>query len=60
MNKKATHFYMFGAFRLDAVMRLLLRDGQPVSLPPKALETLIVLVENAGQLVEKGELMKKV
>ena len=39
---------------------MLFRDGQPVALPPKDLETLLVLVENAGHIVEKGELLDKV
>lgn len=60
MNQKTKHFYVFGPFSLDASSRLLLKDGQPVSLAPKVVETLIVLVENAGQLVDKDELMKKV
>ena len=38
----------------------MLRDGQPVTLPPKDLETLLVLVENAGHIVEKEELLEKV
>jgi TolB-like protein/DNA-binding winged helix-turn-helix (wHTH) protein len=42
------------------VERVLLRDGQPVTLPPKDLETLLVLVERAGHIVEKEELLEKV
>ena len=38
----------------------MLRDGQPVILPPKDLETLLVLVERAGHIVEKEELLAKV
>ena len=38
----------------------MLRDGQPVTLPPKDLETLFVLVERAGHIVEKEELLEKV
>jgi len=38
----------------------LLRDGQPVTLPPKDLETLLALVERAGHIVEKEELLEKV
>jgi DNA-binding winged helix-turn-helix (wHTH) protein/Tol biopolymer transport system component len=60
MNQKTKHLYVFGPFSLDTFARLLLKDGQPVSLSPKAAETLVVLVENAGQLVDKDELMKKV
>jgi hypothetical protein len=33
-------FYDFDAFRIDVQRRLLLRDGSPVSIKPKALETL--------------------
>ena len=57
---KANHCYGFGPYRLDAGERVLLRDGQPVALPPKDLETLIVLVERAGHIVEKEELLEKV
>lgn len=57
---KAKHLYEFGPYCLDAGERVLLRDGQPVTLPPKDLETLIVLVERAGHIVEKEELLEKV
>jgi TolB-like protein/DNA-binding winged helix-turn-helix (wHTH) protein/tetratricopeptide (TPR) repeat protein len=57
---KSKHLYGFGPYCLDAVERVLLRDGQPVTLPPKDLETLLVLVERAGHIVEKEELLEKV
>ncbi|MCI0420014.1 MAG: tetratricopeptide repeat protein [Acidobacteria bacterium] len=60
MLKQARHFYEFGPFRLDPVERLLFRDGQLISLTPKALETLLVLLEKSGHLVEKDELMSRV
>src|SRR5688572_11308586 len=53
-------FYAFGPYRLDAVKRVLLRDGVMVPLPPKAVEVLVVLVQSAGQLVEKSELLARV
>src|SRR6188508_915757 len=49
--------YEFGAFRLDPAERLLVRDGQPVSLTPKAFDLLVYLVEHNGRLVEKATLM---
>jgi len=52
--------YSFGPFQLDRAQRLLLRKGKPVPLAPKAVETLLVLVENSGRLVEKDDLMKQV
>jgi pimeloyl-ACP methyl ester carboxylesterase/DNA-binding winged helix-turn-helix (wHTH) protein len=57
---KAKQVYGFGSYSLDAEERVLLRDGQPVILPPKDLETLLVLVERAGHIVEKEELLAKV
>src|SRR5438309_8409411 len=60
MPLKPKHLYIFGSYRLDADERVLLRDGQPVALPPKDLETLIVLVEKAGHIVGKEELLEKV
>jgi len=52
--------YSFGPFELDPVQRLLLRRGKPVPLAPKAVETLLFLVEHSGRLVDKEELMKRV
>ena len=52
--------YAFGPFRLDAAERVLFRDGQPVALTPKLVETLIPLVENAGHITSKDELLKRV
>jgi TolB-like protein len=41
-------------------MRILTRDGDAISLTPKATEILLELLKNAGQLVEKDELLKEV
>lgn len=54
------HYFHFGAFRLDARERVLLRDGRLVPLPAKVLSTLVVLVRNNGRVVEKDFLMKEV
>ena len=59
MNEKTRHFYSFGPFRLDPSERLLILDGKPVPLAPKAFEVLLVLVENAGHLVDKDDLMRR-
>ena len=47
----------FGPFRLDRAERLLTRGGQPVALTPKAFDLLVYLVDRAGRLAEKRELM---
>jgi TolB-like protein/DNA-binding winged helix-turn-helix (wHTH) protein/Tfp pilus assembly protein PilF len=50
----------FGDFELDLEQRVLLKRGKPVPLPPKDIETLVILVEGRGQIVEKKELMEKI
>jgi len=61
MNPRtAKHFFEFGRFRVDPAEKVLLADGQPVSLTPKAFETLLALVENSGHILEKDELLKRV
>lgn len=52
--------YEFGPFRLDARKRLLWREGEMVSLKPKAFDTLLALVEANGQVVKKNELMQRI
>lgn len=51
--------YAFGPFELDPRERLLRRDGVPVVLAPRLFETLRVLVENAGHLLERRELLER-
>jgi eukaryotic-like serine/threonine-protein kinase len=57
MSRQIKHFYEFGSFRIDTANRLLLRNGEPVSLKAKAIDTLLLLVERNGEVVEKDELM---
>ncbi len=57
MTNQDNHLYAFGPFVLDPGQRLLWRDQQPVSLAPKVVDTLLLLVSRAGRLVEKQELM---
>ena len=53
--------YEFGDFRLDRGRRLLVRrDGAPVQLASKAFDTLSYLVEHAGTVLGKDELMQAV
>ena len=52
--------YEFADFRLDPEQHLLLRQGQPVPLTPKAFDLLVVLVESDGRLLTKDDLMKRV
>src|SRR6187402_2373499 len=49
--------YVFDDFRLDRSKRMLYRGESEVALPPKAVETLAILVENRGEIVSKSELI---
>lgn len=60
MSNSARRLYEFDGFRLDPAERLLVRDGTPVPLKPKAFEMLVVLVRNSGRLLTKDELMRAV
>src|SRR5215468_4287039 len=60
MPQRSRHFYEFGPFRLDPKKHRLVRDGELVHLPPKSIEALIVLVQNAGTLLEREALMQAV
>jgi DNA-binding winged helix-turn-helix (wHTH) protein len=60
MRNPVKHFYEFGHFRLDKEKRRLLKDGEPLQLSPKAIEALLVLVQNAGKLLERDDLMRAV
>jgi DNA-binding winged helix-turn-helix (wHTH) protein/Tfp pilus assembly protein PilF len=53
----APRFYEFGPFRLDALERQLYRDGETISLTPKSIELLVLLVERHGQIVDKETVM---
>ena len=57
MNKQVKHFYEFGPFRLDLEERILLQEGQPVALPPKVFDTLVLLAERNGRILSKDEMM---
>jgi predicted ATPase/DNA-binding winged helix-turn-helix (wHTH) protein len=52
--------WQFGAFKLLPKQRLLLDGDVPVRVGGRALDLLIVLVEAAGKVVDRGELMASV
>jgi DNA-binding winged helix-turn-helix (wHTH) protein/tetratricopeptide (TPR) repeat protein len=52
--------YRFGPFQLDVRERRLTRDSEVIPLRLKVFDTLRVLVENAGRLVTKQELLETV
>ena len=55
--KEISHFYEFENFQIDIENGVLLRDGSPVPLTPKALQMLLVLVQNAHRTLGTKELL---
>jgi DNA-binding winged helix-turn-helix (wHTH) protein/Tol biopolymer transport system component len=60
MFKQPRHLFEFGRFRLDRTERFLFQDGAAIPLTPRLFDTLLVLVENRGHVVEKNDLMQRV
>ncbi len=52
--------YAFGAFRLEVAERRLRHNGQTILCPPRAFDVLVALVERAGSLVNKNDLLQQV
>jgi len=52
--------FLFGSFRLIPSQHLLLESDKQVALGSRAMDILIALVERAGELVTKEELMARV
>lgn len=52
--------YSFDRFKLDSEKLMLYRDEMEVTLPPKIVKTLAVLIENRGSILSKDELIEKV
>src|SRR6516162_6357896 len=60
MSLTEKEIYRFGHFILDPTERVLSCEGIPVSLTPKAFDTLLCLVRNHGHVLSKDELLKQV
>src|SRR5688500_15379983 len=52
-------FYRFGEFTVDGDQKVLLQNGKPLPLTPKVFDTLLILVNKSGRIVEKEELMSR-
>ncbi len=59
---KPCHYkiYEFEKFRLDTVHLMLYCGSEEIPLAPKAVETLLVLVERRGEILSKDELMETI
>src|SRR5258705_13240306 len=58
MRRGAGDVYRFGPFELDSSRRRLVREGEPVSVPARHLDILILLASNAGRVVSKDALIE--
>ena len=52
--------YSFDDVEIDPSEFRVVKSGQAVPVEPKALQVLVVMVENRGRLIEKGELLNAV
>jgi predicted ATPase/DNA-binding winged helix-turn-helix (wHTH) protein len=59
-NQRPDHIVSFGPFRLFAAERLLKKGDEPVLLGGRSLDVLITLVERAGEVVTRKELISHV
>ncbi len=51
--------FQFGAYRLDSQSGMLFREGDHVALPPKVAELLVALVQAAGRVLTREELLQR-
>jgi TolB-like protein/Tfp pilus assembly protein PilF len=51
--------YVFGAYRLDEQGPMLFRDSEHVALPPKVVELLVALVQAAGAVLTREQLLQQ-
>lgn len=54
------NIYEFEDFRLDAAHLMLYRGDKEISLAPKAVQTLLTLIERRGEIISKDELMETI
>ena len=52
--------YEFGSFRVDPSKRQLFSNKEPVHLTAKAFDTLLILIQQAGETVSKTDILNKV
>jgi len=60
MEEKDSKIYSFSGFRLDAAERLLYEGERSIQLPPKAFDTLLLFVQNAGKILNKERMLTEI
>jgi Tol biopolymer transport system component/DNA-binding winged helix-turn-helix (wHTH) protein len=59
-NDSKRIIYVFDEYRLDAAHRMLYRGEIELALVPKAVETLLALIDKRGEIVSKDELIETI
>jgi len=59
-NPQRPSIYAFGSYELDVARLLLRHRREPLALGPKVVETLLALVECAGEVVSKDQLLERI
>ena len=54
------HFYYFDDIKIDRENFRVQKDGQIITLTPRAFDVLLFLVKNGGRVVEKQEIFDRV
>lgn len=60
MNEIKINTYIFGDFRLDTRRQRLVRGETVIPLTRKRYEILLLLIENAGKVLHKDEILEKI
>ena len=60
MEVKDSTIYRFSDFRLEAAERLLYEGERSIQLPPKAFDTLLLFVQNAGRILSKERMLTEI
>lgn len=60
MSNKSNYFYEFGEFRYSPKERCLWKNDELLSLSPKALDVLDLLLENHSNVVSREEIIERV
>jgi len=55
-----SEFYEFDSFRMDAVRRVLLREGKPIPMSNKSFDLLLILVRERERILDKEELLDRI
>jgi TolB-like protein/DNA-binding winged helix-turn-helix (wHTH) protein/thioredoxin-like negative regulator of GroEL len=58
MERESVRYYEFGSYRLDTTERSLRCGNKTIPLAPKIFDTLLVLLENSGRVMDKKTLIE--